>query len=80
METKSIFKSKIFVLNAVVALLAILDIITPDLLNVFELTLSTQHKIMALIALFVGVLNIFLRTITNSAVTFKSNDDLNLKQ
>lgn len=80
METKSIFKSKIFVLNAIVALLAILDIITPDLLNVFELSLPTQHKIMTLIALFVGVLNIFLRTITNSAVTFKSNDDLNLKQ
>jgi len=73
MKTKSILKSKTFWVNIIVGLLAFIDIIAPETLNVFELDLKTQHKIMAVLAIVVGGLNIVLRSITNTAVSVKKN-------
>lgn len=77
--SKSMYKSKIFWLNLTVGLLAIIDIITPEALNMFELELLTQHKLMGALGLLVAVLNIILRSITNTAATFKSDNDLTIK-
>lgn len=71
MKTKSIFQSKIFWLNIIVGLLAAVDIITPEALNILGLELATQHKLMGALGLLVAVLNIILRSITTSAATFK---------
>jgi len=74
------YKSKMFWLNIIVGLLAVLDIITPEALNIFDLELLTQHKLMGALGLLVAVLNVILRSITTTTATFKKSKDLKLKK
>ncbi len=78
--TKSMYKSKIFWLNIIVSLLAVLDIFTPESLNLLDLELMTQHKLMGALGLLVAILNIILRSITTGPATFKNNKELKLKK
>ncbi|MES2285818.1 MAG: hypothetical protein V4547_09040 [Bacteroidota bacterium] len=70
---KSIFKSKTFIVNAIIGILAILTIINPELLMVFGLDAVTQTRVLTALGALTAVLNVVLRMITTEPVTIKPN-------
>jgi len=76
METKSIFKSKTFLVNAIIGILAILTIINPELLAVFGLDAEGQTRVLTALGALTAILNVVLRMVTAEPVTFKPNKPL----
>lgn len=79
METKSIFKSKTFWVNAIVFALAIADLVTDGLLTAFGVPKEVQPRVMIILAFIVAILNIWLRMNTNQPVSIQKQEDLSLK-
>jgi hypothetical protein len=67
MKTKSIFTSKTFWLNFIVGALAILGLVSPDLLAALHITDPVQF--MTIIGAVTAILNVILRMITSQAIT-----------
>lgn len=67
---KSIFKSKTFWVNLIMALLSIGAVISPDLLSALGID---STKALTIIAAITAILNMFLRLITNTGIEIKSN-------
>lgn len=68
METKSIFKSRIFWLNIISALLGVTTVITGEDIANLGVNEHLQKWILAAIGLFNIVGNVYLRTVTVGAV------------
>ncbi len=70
---KSIFKSKTFIVNACIGILAVLAIINPELLAVFGLDAEGQTRVLTALGALTAVLNVVLRMVTTEAVSFTPN-------
>ena len=66
MKTKSLLASKTFWVNIIMAILAVCATIKPDLLDSLGIN---SAKVMTVIIAITGLLNIFLRVLTNTAIT-----------
>lgn len=78
METKSIFKSKTFWVNAIAGLLAMLSLFSHDYLSTLGLGEDLQSKVLSTIGAITTVLNIVLRFISNTPITpLKKNGGAN---
>ncbi len=70
METKSIFRSRTFWVNVIPMFLAVIALIDPDLLTVFGIIGLNQTKALIILAFITSLLNIVLRSLTNTIVSF----------
>ena len=68
-EFKSIFASKTFIMNLIVGLLAAATLINPSLLTALGIAPKSETKVLAVLALVVGVLNIVLRSLNGAPVS-----------
>lgn len=66
---KTIFQSKTFWVNFIMALISIGAVISPELLTILGLD---STKALTIIAAITAVLNMFLRLITNTGIEIKS--------
>ena len=64
--TKSIFSSKTFWINLIMAIIAFSATISPDFLTALGLN---STKVLTIVATVTAILNIILRTLTTTAVT-----------
>lgn len=76
MKTKPFYQSKIFIVNCIVLALAVIELLTHDVLNALGIAPANQASVLILLGAFTALLNVFLRMITNSAVSFKPNKTL----
>lgn len=73
MKTKSIFKSKTFYVNLIMAILSFTALISPDLLTALGID---STKALTIIASITALLNIVLRMLTNTAVAINPPNDI----
>jgi hypothetical protein len=76
MEEKSIFESKTFWANTVAGIVSVVILINPEMLVALGYTGESQTRILTVIGGLTAVLNIFLRTITDSPVYIKPDKTL----
>jgi len=78
MEIKSIFSSKTFWINLFLFVLSVTALVEPDLLTTLGIEGATEAKILKIAGVITAIVNLFLRYLTNSAVSIKSvnKDDI----
>lgn len=74
-ETKSIFASKTFWLNAIAGILATLTLINPELLSAFGISAGNEQKVLTGIGAITALLNIVLRSLNGAPVSLTPNKD-----
>jgi uncharacterized membrane protein len=71
---KSIFASKTMWLNLIVAIVAILAFVNPELLTAIGVEEARQKDVLTLVGTVTALLNLVLRAITNKGLTINSNE------
>lgn len=69
METKKTQNSKTIWLNAIVGLAAVIGLINPELLTAIGIAPAKHESVLAITGVAVAIINIYLRTITDTAIT-----------
>lgn len=72
MKTKSLFKSKTFWINLIMAILSFTALISPDLLTALGVD---STKALTIITSITALLNIVLRMLTNTGVAINPPND-----